>query len=148
MSLHRQDSPRIGPPGERFAKWVRCRFLALPIALPILLIGTAAAAQTPNPSQSINNPAPTTPPDAGGQKEMREPNQEAKQADLAVASQDRKKQIADDSAMLLKLATELKTEVDKTTKDTLSLNVIRKADEIERLAHNVKEKMKLTAGGS
>jgi hypothetical protein len=30
----------------------------------------------------------------------------------------------------------------------LSLNVIRKADEIEKLAHDVKEKMKLTVGGS
>jgi len=38
--------------------------------------------------------------------------------------------------------------VDKTTKDTLSLAVIRKADEIERLAHGVKEKMKLTVGAN
>jgi hypothetical protein len=59
---------------------------------------------------------------------------------------DRKKQIAEESAALLKLATELKTDVDKTTKDTLSLAVIRKADEIEKLAHSVKEKMRLTAG--
>ena len=36
--------------------------------------------------------------------------------------------------------------MDKTNKDTLSLGVIRKADEIERLAHNVKEKMKLSVG--
>jgi hypothetical protein len=56
---------------------------------------------------------------------------------------ERRRQIADDSARLLKLATDLKAEVDKTTKDTLSLGVIRKADEIERLAHDVKEKMKL-----
>jgi hypothetical protein len=42
----------------------------------------------------------------------------------------------------------LKAEVDKTNKDMLSLNVIRKADEIEKLAHDVKEKMKLTIGGS
>jgi hypothetical protein len=42
----------------------------------------------------------------------------------------------------------LKAEVEKTDKDTLSLNVIRKADEIERLARSVKEKMKLTVGGS
>ena len=42
------------------------------------------------------------------------------------------------------MATDLKAEVDKTTKDTLSLSVIRKADEIEKLAHSVKEKMKLT----
>jgi hypothetical protein len=67
--------------------------------------------------------------------------------DYAAANAERKKQIAEDSAMLLKLATDLKAEVDKTGKDTLSLNVIRKADEIERLAHNVKEKMKLTVGG-
>jgi hypothetical protein len=61
---------------------------------------------------------------------------------------DRKKQIGDASAKLLELATELKTEVDKTNKDTLSLGVIRKADEIEKLAHNAKEKMKLSAGAS
>jgi hypothetical protein len=62
---------------------------------------------------------------------------------MDAANLERRRQIADDSARLLKLATDLKAEVDKTTKDTLSLGVIRKADEIERLAHDVKEKMKL-----
>jgi hypothetical protein len=60
------------------------------------------------------------------------------------ANDERRRQIAEDSGKLLKMATDLKAEVDKTTKDTLSLSVIRKADEIEKLAHNVKEKMKLT----
>jgi len=55
---------------------------------------------------------------------------------------DRKKQITDESAQLLNMALALKAEVDKTTKDTLSLNVIKKADEIEKLAKSVKEKMK------
>jgi type VI protein secretion system component VasF len=41
-------------------------------------------------------------------------------------------------ADLLKMATDLKTEVDKTTKDTLSLTVVRKAGEIEQLAHKVR----------
>lgn len=85
-------------------------------------------------------------PDVNQQMEAQE--QQAKQQNFAAANAERKKQIADDSAKLLKLATELKTEVDKTTKDTLSLGVIRKADEIEKLAHNVKEKMKLTVGAS
>jgi hypothetical protein len=40
------------------------------------------------------------------------------------------------------MALALKAEVDKTTKDTLSLDVIRKAEQIERLAKSVKEKMK------
>lgn len=55
---------------------------------------------------------------------------------------DRKQQITDESAKLLKLASDLKAEVDKTSKDTLSLSVIRKADEIEKLAHDVREKMR------
>jgi hypothetical protein len=78
--------------------------------------------------------------------EMRERN--AKQQDFAAANLERKKQIADDTGKLLKLAGDLKAEVDKANKDTLSLSVIRKADEIERLAKIVKEKMKLSVGGS
>jgi hypothetical protein len=50
----------------------------------------------------------------------------------------RKQQIADDSAKLLKLATDLKTEVDKSDKDTLSITVIRKAGEIEKLARSAR----------
>jgi hypothetical protein len=59
-----------------------------------------------------------------------------------------KRQISDDSAKLLTLAMALKAEVDKTNKDMLSLDVIRKADEIEKLAHNVRDKMKVSVGGS
>jgi hypothetical protein len=60
----------------------------------------------------------------------------------------RKKQISDESSQLLAMALSLKSEVDKTSKDTLSLKVIRKADEIERLAKTVKEKIKQGAGAS
>jgi nitric oxide reductase activation protein len=55
---------------------------------------------------------------------------------------DRQKQLVLDTQKLLALANELKVEVDKSNKDTMSLDVIRKADEIEKLAHSVKEKMK------
>jgi hypothetical protein len=117
------------------------------------LVATAALSGF---AQSTRSPPPRDPnwtmiprsanpvPDANAQMRMHEDN--AKQQNFEAANAERKKQIADDSAKLLKLATDLKTEVDKTSKDTLSLNVIRKADEIERLAHNVKEKMKLTVG--
>jgi hypothetical protein len=64
----------------------------------------------------------------------------------AAGESDRKKQIANESAQLLDMALALKAEVDKTTKDTLSLNVIKKADEIEKLAKQVKEKMKHNSG--
>jgi hypothetical protein len=55
---------------------------------------------------------------------------------------DRQKKLIEDTEKLLALANELKSDVDKTTKDTLSLDVIRKADEIEKLAHSVKDRMK------
>ncbi len=55
---------------------------------------------------------------------------------------DRQKKLIADTDRLLFLANELKADMDKTTKDTLSIEVIRKAEEIEKLAHNVKERMK------
>jgi hypothetical protein len=67
---------------------------------------------------------------------MREANR------VRAMANERQKKIIDDTARLLQLATELKTDVDKTTKDEMSMDVIRKADEIERLAHDVKQRMK------
>ena len=55
---------------------------------------------------------------------------------------DRQRRLVADTDKLLALATDLKTQVDKSTKDTLSVDVIKKADEIEKLAHSVKERMK------
>jgi len=118
-----------------------------PVAL-VALASFAGLAQSTNPPvlapKPLIIPSANRLPDANDQMEMRE--QQGKQQDFATANAERRKQIASDSAKLLKLAADLKTEVDKTTRDTLSINVIRKADEIERLAHSVKEKMKLTVG--
>ena len=52
------------------------------------------------------------------------------------------KQLADDTAKLLTLANELKAELDKSNKDTLSLGVIKKAEQVEKLAHKVRDEMK------
>jgi hypothetical protein len=49
-------------------------------------------------------------------------------------------QIAQQTANLLQMATDLKTEVYKTRKDTLSVAVVRKAGEIEKLAHTLRDK--------
>jgi hypothetical protein len=47
-----------------------------------------------------------------------------------------------DTEKLLSLAAELKQNVDKTSPSILSLDVIKKAQEIEKLAKSVKDKMK------
>jgi hypothetical protein len=54
----------------------------------------------------------------------------------------RQEDIRKDTEKLLELATELKQAVDKSNQDTLSLDVIRKAEQIEKLAKTVKDKMK------
>lgn len=63
----------------------------------------------------------------------------AKQAASAITDP-RQKQIADDTADLLKLANALKAEMDKTNEDTLSVAVVRQAGEIEKLAHKMRTK--------
>ena len=77
--------------------------------------------------------------DANDEEKMRQ--QKQTQQDFEAANAARKKQVAEQTAKLLKLATDLKEEVDKTGKDTLSLDSIRKADAIEKLAHNIKAKL-------
>jgi hypothetical protein len=57
-------------------------------------------------------------------------------------STERQKRLVADTDKLLALATDLKQQVDKTNKNILSVDVIKKADEIEKLAHSVKERMK------
>ena len=55
---------------------------------------------------------------------------------------ERHKRLLADTARLVELTNELKTEVDKASKDELSLDVVRKAAEIEKLAHDVKDRMR------
>ena len=55
---------------------------------------------------------------------------------------DRHKRLEDDVARLQSLTNELKADVDKANKDELSLEVVRKAGEIEKLAHDVQSRMR------
>jgi len=57
-------------------------------------------------------------------------------------NQDRQRQIVVDTQKLVELANQLNAAVEKSNKDTLSMDVIRKADEIEKLAKSVRDKMK------
>ena len=58
----------------------------------------------------------------------------------------KQKQLADDTAKLLQLANELKAEMDKSTKDTLSVSVMKKAEQVEKLAHKVRDEMRSSIG--
>jgi hypothetical protein len=109
------------------------RFLLVGLAVSSSWVG-GSGAQLPQVGPLPSGPNQTTPDD---------PNRERAEKEMAKrANQEREAQLKRDTERLFKLATELKDYVDKSNENTLSLNVIKKADEIEKLAHSVKEKMK------
>jgi hypothetical protein len=55
---------------------------------------------------------------------------------------ERQKKLEADTDKLLALATDLKKSVDKTNKDILSVDVVKKAEEIEKLARTMKNETK------
>ena len=57
-------------------------------------------------------------------------------------NEDRQKKLVADTEKLLALATDLKTQVDQSAADSLSEDGMKKVEEIEKLAHSVKERMK------
>jgi hypothetical protein len=59
-------------------------------------------------------------------------------------ARERQAAIQRDTDKLLALATELKQYVDKSNEHILSLDVMKKAEEIEKLARQVKEKTKIS----
>jgi hypothetical protein len=89
-----------------------------------------------------------TPAPAGPQVETRQdPSQKEMQERMArEANKKRQQDIREETDKLFQLATELKAAVDKSNENLLSLDVIHKAEEVEKLAKKVKEKMKESVG--
>lgn len=75
-------------------------------------------------------------------------DKEMQDRQLKAANKKRQEDIRKDTDKLFQLATELKAAVDKTNENVLSLDVIRKADEVEKLAKSVKNKMKESIGSN
>ena len=91
-----------------------------------------------------NPPVPTFPPPLGEPSQRnKDPMTEKVQREAAKQRNvQREQDIKRDTEKLLELATELKQYVDKTNENIISLDVIKKAEQIEKLAKSVKEKMK------
>jgi len=71
-----------------------------------------------------------------------DPRQKMERAQIVNAIMERQIALRRDTEKLLFLAEELKQNVDKTGPNILSMDVIKKAQEIEKLAKSVKDKMK------
>ena len=108
--------------------------LALSLALPLRAQGAHPVA----PKAQVQTPGTAASPD-GPEDEARrkfEHDHEKK------ANEERFQKLKEDTEKLVQLSNELKEYVGKANEHTLSLDVIKKAEEIEKLAKSVKEKMK------
>ena len=118
-----------------------------PFALAVLLLLTTPGLTVPSFGQNSGQSPTQIPrlsPNPGLAPDDRIDEERAKmEKDMAKkANRERQAQLQRDTDNLLKLANELKQSVDKSNENTLSLDVVKKAEEIEKLAHSVKEKMK------
>jgi type VI protein secretion system component VasF len=108
---------------------------ALVVAMGAGLIKTQAQEAFPLPA--INPPGAKAP---TGTQATSTPaaGQPGKPQGAPTAADAQKQEIANQCADLLQMATDLKKAVDKSSADTLSVTVVRKASDIEQLAHKVR----------
>jgi hypothetical protein len=118
-------------PVETRRSFVSAIFLAA--AVPAWLVDTTGLSQTPPPSP----PGARKPPSDQGPEAPELPSTDKRILD------ENEKEIKKKVERLYDLASELKTQVEKTdSSKVLSLNLIKKAEEIEKLAHDIKTRSK------
>ena len=109
--------------------------------------GRAGVAQGINPAQDTGAPVMATP--QASRTNSLHPGEEqdplahrVEQKMSERRNEERQKTLVADTDRLLNLAQQLKSEVDKSSKDQLSVDVYKRAEQIEKLARSVKEKMR------
>lgn len=115
-----------------------------------MTLAIAAAAFTAHAQQTTSVPSirqPATAADASGfgntSPNPRDPEQSRMMKEMTRDRNAlRQKEIVEDTNHLMDLIKQLKDDVDKSSKDQLSLSVVNTATEIEKLAKSVKEKMR------
>jgi hypothetical protein len=131
----------------------RLLFWSVQAALLLALLSWFAtqlgAAQVMNGSashpNSIHLPEDSNPPDANDVMLMNQ--NQIKKRDFDAANALRQKQIDEDTAKLLILAKDFDAQISKLGNKPLPSRLLREAEVIELLAHDVHTKMTLTVGG-
>lgn len=109
----------------------RREFLQAALSATLLAGGLRAAAPSLQSSQQRDQPRPPVP--------LQMPDEDIPRIDPKAILKGNQKQIQDDVKRLYALATELKEQAEKTDATAmLSLPMVRKAEEIEKLARQIK----------
>ena len=119
------------------------------LAMAALLAGAGRSAgraegQFQNPSQSGIPSASQSSrlPNSGSGRDEPSLSRETNEKQEHARNDERQKRLIADSDKLLALATQLHDDVQKTNKNILSMDVVRRAAEMEKLSHDLKERMK------
>jgi hypothetical protein len=123
-----------------------CRNVITLAAFVILSCASSTSQAPPQtPPHPILLPQANRLPDINDQMVMKQ--QLSKKQNFDAANALRTQQIADETTKLLILAKDMKSQIDKLGDQPLPDKVIREAEVIEILAHDVQAKMTLTVGG-
>ena len=119
-------------------------FTSLAAAVGVLLTGVApAGGATQNSTQNPPLPRTRTPRQPGDPEDPENPNGNPPAASSKALLEQRQKDIKKEVERLYELASQLKAEIEKTDSTAiLSLPMLKKAEEIEKLAKHIKENAK------
>lgn len=140
------------PPSKAIQPFSRLRFLALALTVPMALSLSAIPARAQNSisapprPHTVLLPEANHLPDVNDRMKMNNARQQKENFDAANAL--RQKEIDDETVKLLILAKDLKEQMDKLGDHPLPPMLMREAEVIEFLAHDVQTKMTLTVKGS
>lgn len=117
------------------------RLAILPLgAVTLMALGNGYAGALQN---DVSRPTSQPPSQYGEAQDQRDPTTRLREEKLEKErNNERQLLLVRDTDRLLALARDLKAEVDKSNKDTLSIDVVKKAAEIEKLAKSVKDRMR------
>jgi len=122
------------------------------VAVALMLgaeLRTAPVSAQQQQQQPVTQPGVTQPtlpshvPDMGNLDAGPDPMRATRQQQMIRAiNEQRHKKMLEDANKMVQLSNDLKAEVEKTQNDQLSMNVLKKAAEVEKLAHDVQQRMK------
>ena len=137
--------PRSRPKLTPWAWGLACLAVAVPFTA-----GVSRALQTASTSRDVVNWPPMNPlanPTADANRYMEDSmKREDNRKLFNKLNIQRHKDMASQTAKLLTLANQLKDETDRSSANAPSIISVREAEQIEKLAHDVREKMGATAG--
>ena len=154
LLLNARSGLQIFPlPDAKHPLGLRLRFglallvLAAPLALPAQYSGTDGAGNPANPSNpngSNGSNGSMNPHGLDGSRDRDGPsvNPQLQEQMAQRRNSERQKELVADTEKLFQLAQQLRDEVAKSNKDQLAVPVVKKSEEIEKLAKSVKEKMR------